>query len=216
MMAAADSLRITVTGRQTHGAAPWAGVDPIVVASQIVLGLQSIVSRQVAITKAPVVISIGSIHGGNRNNIIPDVVTMVGTVRTLDSAVREEVHRRIRQTARSIAESAGATAEVDLSSAAPVTRNDPALTRRMLPSLERVTGDRLVSNIAPITIAEDFSVYQEKVPGVFFFLGVAPLGADPATIAPNHSPRFAPEESAMPVGVRALASLAVDYLDGGR
>jgi amidohydrolase len=219
LMAAADNLEIVVTGRQTHGAMPWAGVDPVVTASQIVLGLQAIVSRQVAITKAPAVITIGSIHGGNRGNIIPETVTLVGTVRTFDAAVRDDVHRRIRQTAQSTAQAAGATATVKFDSATPVTRNDPALLRRMVPSLQRIAGDKLVTDVEPRTVAEDFACYQEKVPGLFCFLGVAPAGADAATIAAlpaNHSPKFTGDEAALSIGVRVLAGLAVDYLGGGR
>jgi amidohydrolase len=210
-MAAADMLEIVVRGRQTHGAMPWAGVDPIVVASQIVLGLQTIVSRQAALTKAPLVITIGSIHGGNRNNIIPDAVTMIGTIRSFEAGMRDDAHRRIRETAESIARSAGASAEVRIEVGNPVTNNDPELTRRMRPSLARVALGGNVSEAAPRTAAEDFSRYQEKVPGVFFFLGSASTGAD---AAPNHSPRFSPDEAALPTGVRALASVAVDYLAG--
>jgi amidohydrolase len=215
--AAADNLEITVRGRQTHGAMPWAGVDPIVTASQIVLGLQTIVSRQEAITKAPVVITIGSIHGGNRGNIIPDSVTMVGTVRTFDAGVRDDVHRRIHETAESIARSAGASAEVKIESQTPVLRNDPALTRRMLPSLARVAAGGKVEVVEPRTVAEDFAYYLAKAPGMYFLLGTAPAGTDPAALASlpaNHSPRFSPDEAALPTGVRALASIAVDYVAG--
>jgi amidohydrolase len=219
LMAASDVLEITVKGRGTHGAAPWTGVDPIVTASEIVLGLQTIVSRQIALTKAPAVITIGSIHGGTRSNIIPDEVKMVGTVRTFGDAFREDVHRRIRQTAKSIAESQGATAEVTITSQTPTTTNDPALTNRMAPSLRRVGGETLVDDTDLRTIAEDFAFYQQRVPGLFFYLGVAPRGADAAAIAAlptNHSPRFSPDEGALPIGVRAMSSLAVDYLSGGR
>jgi amidohydrolase len=217
--AAADNLEITVRGRQTHGAMPWSGVDPIVAASQIVLGLQTIVSRQEPITKSPLVISIGSIHGGNRANIIPDAVTMVGTIRTFDAGMREDAHRRIRETAESIARSAGATAEVKIDSQAPVLRNDPALTRRMTPSLERVAAGGKVVTVEPRTVAEDFGYFVAKVPGVYFLLGAAPAGSDAAALAAlpaNHSPRFSPDEGALTTGVRALASVAVDYLAAGR
>jgi len=188
-----------------------------VTASQIVLGLQTIVSRQEAITKAPVVITIGSIHGGNRGNIIPDSVTMVGTVRTFDAGVRDDVHRRIHETAESIARSAGASAEVKIESQTPVLRNDPALTRRMLPSLARVAAGGKVEVVEPRTVAEDFAYYLAKAPGMYFLLGTAPAGTDPAALASlpaNHSPRFSPDEAALPTGVRALASIAVDYVAG--
>jgi amidohydrolase len=216
IMAAADNLEITVRGRQTHGAMPWAGVDPIVVSSQIVLGLQTITSRQTNVTTGPAIVTIGSLHGGNRRNIIPEVVTMEGTIRTFDAAMRKDIHERITRTAQRIAEAAGATAEVKIEGGYPVTHNDPALTERMTPTLKRVAGERLDTNTPPTTTAEDFSRYQEKVPGVFFFLGVAPEGTKPGEAAPNHSPRFFVDERALPVGVRALASLAVDYLSSPR
>src|SRR5262245_43408881 len=218
-MAAADNLEITVHGSQTHGAMPWAGVDPIVVASQIVLGLQTIVSRQAVLTKAPVVITIGSIHGGNRPNIISDVVKMVGTYETLYADMRQDVHRRVHETAESIARSAGASAEVKIERLAPLLKNDAALTRRMLPSLERVSAGGKVEVSLPRTPAEDFAYYLERVPGLYFFLGVAPANtaaADLPKLPPTHSSRFSPDEGALPTGVRALASVAVDYLAGGR
>lgn len=216
IMAASDTLEITVRGRQTHGARPWSGVDPIVVSSQIVLGLQTIASRQAAITKAPAVVTIGRIQGGNRGNIIPDVVTMVGTIRTFDAAMQKDIHARVERTAASIAESAGATAEVRIEAQAPVTFNDPALTERMEPTLRRVAGDRLRPNAEVTTTAEDFAFFQQKVPGLYFFVGVTPAGADLSTVAFNHSPRFLADEGALLVGLRALGQLAVDYLDQGR
>jgi amidohydrolase len=214
IMAAADNLAITVRGSQTHGALPWAGVDPVVVSAQIVLGLQTIVSRQVDLTVAPAVVTIGSITGGNRGNIIPDEVTMAGTIRTFDPAVQTEIHRRIRLTAERIAESAGASAEVRIDGYGPVTFNDPGLTERMAPTLARVGGRGVDAAVRVTTTAEDFARYQQKVPGLFFFLGVTPEGVDPARAAPNHSPRFFADEGALIVGVRALSSLAVDYLLG--
>jgi amidohydrolase len=213
-MAAGDTVSITVKGRQTHGALPSAGIDPIVVASQIVLGLQTIVSRQVNLATAPAVITIGMIEGGNRSNIIPDQVKMTGTIRTFDPAMRTDIHARVKRTAENIAAAAGATAEVAIEIGNSVTWNDPALTARMTASLKRVALGTFDPN-APVTgTAEDFSVYQQKVPGLFFFLGVAPKGPDPTTWAANHSPRFSPDEAALITGVRALASVAVDYLSG--
>jgi amidohydrolase len=211
-MAGSDAVRIVVRGRQTHGAQPWAGIDPIVVASQIVLGLQTIVSRQVDLTAAPAIVTIGAISGGVRNNIIPDSVVMIGTIRTFDPAVQRDVHERVRRAAEAIAQSAGATAQVTIDPGNPVTYNDPALTERMLPTLRHVAGAGQVALNPPLTTAEDFSRYQQRVPGLFFFLGITPPGADPRTVAPNHSPRFFVDEAALPVGVRALAHLAVDYL----
>ena len=213
-MASADNLLIVVHGRQTHGAKPWAGVDPIVVASQIVLGLQTVVSRQADLVRAPAIVTIGVIQGGVRFNIIPDSVVMQGTIRALDDAMRTDINARIKRTAEMIAQSAGATATVTIDLGYPVTVNDPGLTERMLPTLQRVAGPERVTEIPPATWSEDFSRYQEKVPGMFFNLGVTPDGVDPATAAPNHSPLFFADEAAFPTGVRALANLAVDYLFG--
>jgi len=215
-MASADAFRVVVHGRQTHGAIPWAGIDPIVVASQIVLGLQTIASRQVDVTAAPAIVTVGAINGGVRFNIIPDSVVMLGTIRTFDTAVRNDIHARVRRTAESIAQSAGATAQVVIDTTTAVTYNDPALTERILPTLREVAGATHVSLAPLITAAEDFSRYQQRIPGVFFFLGITPPGTDPTNVAPNHSPRFYVDEAALPVGVRALAHLAVDYLSAQR
>jgi len=212
LMASADGLRIVVRGRQTHGAQPWSGIDPIVIASQIVMSLQTITSRQVDITSAPAIVTIGAVHGGVRNNIIPDSVVMIGTIRAFDAGVRRDIWMRVRRTAEGVAQSAGAVAAVTIDSGPPVTYNDPALTERMTPTLRRVAGAGNVGPAEAKTTAEDFSRYQEKIPGLFFFLGITPPGTDPRTAAPNHSPRFFVDEAALPVGVRALAHLAVDYL----
>lgn len=211
-MASSDAFRIVVRGRQTHGALPWAGIDPIVIASQIVVGLQTIASRQVDVTAAPAIVTVGAINGGVRYNIIPDSVVMIGTIRTFDTAVRRDIHARVRRTAESIAQSAGASALVVIDTGPPVTYNDPALTEKLLPTLREVAGSDRVAVGPLITAAEDFSRYQERIPGVFFFLGITPPGSDPAKVAPNHSPRFFVDEAAFPVGVRALAHAAVDYL----
>jgi amidohydrolase len=214
IMAASDRLRITVRGRQTHGAAPWGGVDPIVVAAQIVLGLQTIVSRQVNITKEPAVVTIGSIEGGNRFNIIPDKVEMTGTIRSFDEAVRDEIHRRVEATAKNIAQASGASAEVAIEKGYAVTVNDPALTQRMLPTLQRVAGPGNVMVSDRVTGAEDFSFFGQKAPGLFVRLGGSPKGTDMSRVAFNHSPRFYVDESALLLGVRTLTHLAVDYLTG--
>ena len=211
-MASADGLNIVVRGRQTHAARPWAGVDPVVVASQIVLGLQTIASRQLDVTATPSVITIGMIHGGVRSNIIPDEVEMNGTIRTFDPEIRLDIHRRIRQTAEAIAQSAGATAEVNVRLGIPVTMNDPALTEQMLPTLRRVVGPQNLLQANPRTGGEDFSLYAEQVPGLFLFLGITPRGADPDTVPANHSPFFFADEDALLVGVRTLANLAADYM----
>ena len=212
-MAASDGLRIVVRGRQTHGAQPWGGVDPIVVASQIVLGLQTIVSRQEDITKVPAIVTIGSIQGGNRGNIIPDSVLMEGTIRTFDESMRADIKRRIERTAMRIAEAAGATAQVEIPEPGlPVTFNDSALTARMLPTMRRVVGEPNLLRAGLSTPAEDFAYYQKKIPGLFVFLGIVPEGKDPATAPRNHSPFFFADEAALPVGVRLLSNLALDFL----
>lgn len=213
-LASSDGLRITVRGKQTHAAMPWQGVDPITVSSQIILALQTITSRQLNATVAPAVISIGSIHGGVRGNIIPDEVELWGTIRTLDPEMQKDVHERVRRTATAIAESAGATAEVEIDLGYPVTYNDPALVSRMAPSLERALEPGKLLPVPPILGAEDFSYFAQEVPGFFFFLGVRTPGAPPESAAANHSPHFFAHEDALPVGVRALTFLAVDYLTG--
>jgi len=209
-LAAVDSFRIKVHGKQTHGAYPWLGVDPIVTASQIVLALQTIPSRQLDVSLAPAVVTVGAIHGGVRNNIIPDEVEMIGTIRSLDAKMRDEIHKRIKRTAENIAESAGATAEVTIENGYPITYNDPALTERMVPTLRRLTRDVQVVN--PTLGAEDFSFYQQKVPGLFFWLGTRPPNQTAEQAASNHSPLFYVDESGLGLGVRALAHVAVDFL----
>ena len=217
IMAGVDTLNIVVHGRSTHGAKPWDGVDPIVVASQIVLGLQTIVSRQTELIKAPVVVTVGRIEGGIRSNIIPDQVQMVGTIRTFDPKMRQDVLDRVKRTAEDIAAASGATATVrfDTEVSYPVTYNDPALTAQMLPTLTRVVGAADLVETPPTTWSEDFSFYQQKIPGLFVFLGVRKPGAGPDEYAPNHSPRFQVDERALKVGVRVLANLAVDYQFAG-
>ena len=215
IMASSDGLRIVVRGRQTHGALPWNGVDPVVVASQIVLGLQTVVSRQVDLTRSPAVVTVATINGGVRGNIIPDSIVMTGTIRAFDPEVQKQLHARVRRTAESIAAASGATASVDITLGNPVTFNDPALTERMRPTLERVAGPGRALLGDPSTTAEDFSLYQQKVPGMFVFLGITPPGTTREQAAPNHSPRFYVDEDALPVGVRLLSELALDYLGGG-
>lgn len=212
LMAASDVLRIQVKGRQTHGASPWGGIDPVVAAAQIVLGLQTIASRQLNVARQPAVISIGSIHGGNRSNIIPEEVEMVGTIRTFDEAMRVDVHRRVQQTAESIARASGATAEVTIERLYDVTVNDPALVARMAPTLERVAGKNNVLVADLRTGSEDFSFLAREAPGFYFFLGGSPKGTDLDKVAINHSPLFYVDESSLLLGVRSLAHLAVDYL----
>jgi amidohydrolase len=216
LMAAGGTLRIVVHGRQTHGAMPWNGVDPVVVAAQIVLGLQTVVSRQTDLTASPAIVTVATINGGVRNNIIPDSVVMTGTIRTFDETQRQQLPVLVRRTAESIAAAAGATADVQASVAGSITYNDPALVDRMRPTVERVVGAGIpgatVLSGPQTTTSEDFSLYQAKIPGIFMFLGVTPEGTDPKLAAPNHSPKFFADERALPIGVRLLAELAVDYL----
>ena len=209
LMASSDRHQITIKGKQTHGAVPWAGVDPIVTASQVVLGLQTIVSRQLDATLTPSIVTVGRIEGGVRNNIIPESVELEGTIRTFDATTRTDIHKRIRRTAENIAEAAGATADVVIDQGYGVTRNDPTLYRQMAPTLEVVAGDRFIE-ATQTTTAEDFSYFANEVPGLFLFLGVAP--DDPSLIHPNHSPRFYADERALPVGVEALTSMTLDYM----
>jgi len=212
MMAAVDSFKIVVRGKQTHGAYPWLGVDPIVVSSQIVLGLQTIPSRQLDSTTAPSIVTVGAIHGGVRSNIIPDEVEMIGTIRSLDAKMRDDLHARIRRTAESIAASAGATATVTITTGYPITYNDVALTERSVPTLRRTAGAANVLLVNPVLGAEDFSFFQQKVPGVFIWLGTRPKDQTPDQAPSNHSPLFYVDESGLGLGVRALANLALDYL----
>jgi amidohydrolase len=211
-LASAQTLEIKVMGSQTHGASPWEGVDPIVVASQIVLGLQTIVSRQSDLSKAAAVITIGSIHGGLRFNIIPDSVMMLGTIRTLDPEMQAKIEERIRRTVEGIALSAGTTAEVFIDGGVPITYNDPELTARMAPTLARVAAGGDAAVRTPSTGAEDFSYYQQEIPGMFVFLGGVPEGVSPEDAAPHHSPYYFFDEGGIEVGVRALSHLVVDYM----
>ena len=216
LMASADWVTITVKGRQTHGAWPWMGVDPVVTASQIVLGLQNIVSRQIDVSKEPAVVTIATVHGGTRKNIIPDNVELTGTIRSFDEGMREDIHARIEHVAKSIAQANGATAEVKIEKAVAVTSNDAALTERMLPTLGRIAGKDKLRVQPRVMVAEDFSYFQQKVPGLFFFLGITPPDQDMSKAAPNHSPRFYIDEAALVQGVRALSAVTVEFLQGGR
>lgn len=211
-MASSDEMRITVDGCQCHGAMPWMGVDPIVVASQVVLGLQTIASRQLDVTREPSIITVGAIHGGVRNNIIPDRVELIGTIRTFDEAMRSDIAARVLHTASHIAQSAGARASVEVERGYDVTVNHPALTEQMVPTLLRVAGADRVFLAPKLTGAEDFSCYQQRIPGLFFFLGITPPGSPPGQVASNHSPRFRIDESGLLLGVRALCHLAWDFL----
>jgi len=211
-MASSDRFEITVHGEQTHGSTPWAGVDPIGAAAQIVTGVNHIVSRQINITKEPAIVSFGKIAGGVRNNIIPDKVEMVGTIRNFDMGNRQQIFEKIETTATHIAHSSGAKAEVEIYEGYPVTINNPELTTQMLPSLEKVAGSENVHVLPKITGAEDFSFYALEVPGLFVFLGATPKGEDPKKAPSNHSPYFFADESSFKTGTAALTQLTVDYM----
>src|SRR5687767_1027942 len=210
-MAAADWFTIKVKGKQTHGSTPWTGVDPIAVASQIINGLQMIVSRQSELTKAPVVITVGKINGGVRENIIPEEMTMAGTIRTLDDQMQKDVHEKIKITAQKIAESMGATAEVSIETKTLVTYNTPELVLQMLPSLEKASGKENVIESEWTTGAEDFSYFGEKAPSFYFFIGGMPKGKNPKDAAPHHTPDFYVDDSRLDVGIKAFANIVFDY-----
>ena len=212
-LAAADRFVIKVKGAQTHGSSPWAGVDPITVSAQIIQGLQNIISRQTQLTKEAAVISVGKITGGVRNNIIPEEVELVGTIRTLDKEMQDLIHEKMHLTATKIAESAGATAEVNIKKGSPVTYNNPELTQLMLPTLEATAGKENVLLVNAITGAEDFSEYANRVPSLFLFVGGMPKGKKPTEVAPHHTPDFYIDESGMKLGVRTLCNLTIDYMN---
>ena len=211
-MASADAFRIFVRGTQTHAAMPWRGVDPIVVGSQIVLGLQTVVSRRMNITEEPSVVTVGVFHGGVRHNIIPDEVKLEGTIRAFDERQREEIHEHVTRISEMIAAAGGAKATVHIHRWYDVTVNDAALTEWSAPVLGRIAGEANVGVIDKICGAEDFSFYQKEVPGFFYFMGCTPPDRDASTAAPNHSPRFFVDEACLPLGVRTLAALALDWL----
>ena len=212
IMAAVDYLQIMINGKQTHGASPWGGVDPIVVGAQVVLGLQTIASRQLNLTKVPFIITIGQFDAGVRNNIIPDSAEMHGTIRSFDLVMQDDIHTRIKRTAESIAESAGATADVTITKQYPATVNDPALTAKMLPTLQRVSGDTPIVNPDLVTGAEDFSFFAREIPGLYLFLSNIAPGQDQTNSPSNHSPLFDMYEPSMELGVSAFSHLVVDYM----
>jgi amidohydrolase len=213
-MAGSDYFTVVVTGAQTHGSRPWGGVDPITVSGQIITGLQTIVSRQIDITHLPAVITVGAIKGGIRFNIIPDSVEMIGTIRTFDRGMRDDIVKRMQTTASNIAEASGAKAEVTTRSevSLPPVVNDDGLTNRALPLFEQLVGKDNVKLVSLQTTAEDFSMYGTQVPSLFFWVGVTPRGKDAATAAFNHSPLFYMDEASLLTGIRAMLTLTTDFL----
>lgn len=211
--AASDMLNIRVTGSQGHGGMPWNTIDPVVASAQIVTGAQTVISRKANLTRSPAVLTIGTINGGTGPNIVPETVAMSGTIRTYDQGVREKLRDDLTLSTKKIAESAGATAEVSIEPMYSTTINDAELTERMAPVLERAADGKVATAELP-GAAEDFSFFAQQVPGLYVFLGVTPEGQDPATAAPNHNPEFFVDESALVVGTRTMAMMAVDFLSG--
>ena len=210
-MAASDCFTIKIKGKQTHGSQPWSGIDPIMVAAQMINAFQTIVSRQENLTKAPVVISVGKINAGVRSNIIPEDCEMVGTIRTLDKEMQKEVHEKLKLTATKIAEANGATVDVSIDTKTLVTYNTPELVKMMLPSLETAAGRENVMDDVWTTGAEDFSYFGEKAPSFFFFLGGMPKGKNPKDAAAHHTPDFYIDDSMLDVGVKAFCNIVFDY-----
>ena len=212
-MAASDLYTIKINGKQTHGAYPWLGIDPITTAAQIIMGIQTIVSRNLNITESAAVISVGQINAGVRSNVIPEELTMTGTIRSLDSKVQDMMHSRLKKVVSSIAESAGATAEIKITNQTLITYNDPLLTEKMVPTLEITAGKDNVSITPAVTGAEDFSYFQEKIPGLYFFLGGAPKGKPIEETAPHHTPDFYIGERSFVLGMKDLPNLTIDYME---
>lgn len=212
MMASSDWFTIKVQGKQSHGSAPWLGVDPIVISAQIILGIQTIVSRQVELTKEAAVISVGTIHSGIRQNIIPEYAELTGTIRTFDAAMQKDIHEKLKRTVTNIAESGGATAEIEINQMTPVTFNDPALTEKMVGSLVKAVGESNVIRIPAVTGSEDFAYYQQKVPGFFFFVGACPPEVDPSKAPSHHTPDFMMDERGMLPGLKAMLNITLDYM----
>ena len=216
IMAAVNEFRIDIEGVQTHGSSPWSGIDPIVTASQMINSIQTIVSRNMPLTEAAAVVTIGSIHGGVRSNIIPESLYMLGTIRTLDKEMKKLVLKRLEEIVNSIAQANNAKAKLTFLVSYPITFNDPNLYETMLPSLKRINGPENVNTMNAVTGAEDFSFFQEKVPGMYFFIGGTKKGKDPSKAAPHHTPDFYVDDSAMITGLRSMSTLALDYLINNR
>ena len=212
-MASSDWFTIKVNGKGSHGADPWKGIDPIAISAQIINGLQTIVSRQLELTKAPAVITVGKIEGGVRNNIISETCTMYGTIRTLDGKMQKDIYEKIRKMATNIAEASGATAEITIDTKTLVTYNDPELVKSFIPSLQKAAGAENVKERTWVTGAEDFSYFGEKAPAFFFYLGGMPKGNDPQKAPPHHTAAFFVEDSGMKTGIKAFCNIVFDYLN---
>ncbi len=212
IMASADSFRIDISGNQTHGSTPWTGIDPIITAAQMINSMQTIVSRNMELTKAATVITIGSIHGGVRSNIIPEKLYMLGTLRSLDKDMRELAMKRLGEIVEAIAAANGATATLEFDVSYPITYNDPELFEQMLPTFEKTAGSDNVIIEPAITGAEDFSFFQEQVPGLYFFLGGVASGTQISESAPHHTPDFFVDDSGMLLGIKTMSNLTLDYM----
>ena len=210
--AASNSFRIDIKGKQSHGSAPWSGIDPIVTAAQIINNLQTVVSRNANLITAPAVVTIGAIHGGNRSNIIPEDLYMLGTIRTLDPEMTALVHKRVREVATKTAESNNAEITITIDKGNPVTYNDPQLYAQMLPTLKRAAGAGNYVVMKPITGGEDFAYFQKEIPGLFFDIGGCPPEKDPKTVADHHTPDFYVDDTGMKLGMKAMMRLTLDYL----
>ncbi|MFP2994633.1 amidohydrolase [Spongiivirga sp. MCCC 1A20706] len=213
IMAAAQRFEINVKGKQAHGSRPWQSIDPVVASAQIIMGLQTIVSRETELTKEAAVISVGMVNTGIRNNIIPESATIIGTIRTLDYNMQKKLNDRMKEMVPAIAKAYKAEATIDIAEGTAITYNNEALVTQMLPTLQRSAGKENVNLISAITGAEDFSFFQEKVPGFYFFLGGTPLDMNPADAPSHHTPDFFIDEAGMKLGVKALTNLTFDYLN---
>ncbi len=211
-MAAADRWVMKIKGKQSHGSAPWSGIDPVVTAAQIINGIQTIISRQTELTKEAAVISVGLIRGGVRNNIIPEEVEMIGTIRTLDPQMQDKLHGDFQRVATNIGESMGAKVELEITKGVPVTYNDPKLTAHVLPFIQNGVGMENVYLVNAKTGAEDFSFFAEKVPSFYFFIGGCPEGTDPKDAAPHHTPDFYVDDSGLMMGLKATLSATLGYM----
>ena len=213
IMASSQRFVIDVKGKQAHGSAPWKSVDPVVIAAQIVNGLQTIVSRNSELTKEAAVISVGSIHAGIRFNIIPETAQMIGTIRTLDADMKEVIRERMKSLVPAIAKAYGGEAKIEIQDGAPITYNDPALTAQMVPTLERVLGKEKVELVNAVTGAEDFSYFQKEIPGFYFFLGGTPLDVPESEAPSHHTPGFFVDNASLVHGVKVMSALTLDYLN---
>ena len=210
--ASSDRFTIVIKGKQTHGGMPWNGIDPIVIGSQIVMGLQTVVSRMTPLTESPAVITVGMFQAGLRENIVPEEAKLIGTIRVLDPKVQKQVHENMRRMVTNIAEASGATADINIEIGNPVTYNNPELTKKMYPSLEEVAGENNIRVQLPTTAAEDFAKYQERIPGLFFSLGGMAKGKSAVEVGPHHTPDFYIDEGGFVLGVKSFCHLVVDYV----